>query len=366
MRHVSLAALSAILLATGCGGDAPEEAAETTTATTEGESLDIPAAPNPVGERNVQMAQEFLQQNAERDEVRVLDSGLQLEVIEPGDGARPDREDLVRFHFSGQLLDGTVIQDSRAGGEPLAVPSPLVPQIESWADLPIPGLPLALAEMEEGSRVRAVIPPEIVSPEGQRTPFPEGTALIFDIELVEVVEEGNTARLAEVEAQQQELIDRLRAEQEAAQAAAQEALAQAAAANREASTAFLSEVRSREGIQSTASGLLYEVIEDSGNSESPEATDVVTVHYRGTLPDGQEFDSSYARGEPTSFPLDRVISGWTEGVALMDVGDKYKFYIPASLAYGEQGTPGGPIGPEQALVFEIELIDFEEPGQQGG
>ena len=105
----------------------------------------------------------------------------------------------------------------------------------------------------------------------------------------------------------------------------------------------------------TASGLKYEIIQE-GTGASPEATDMVTVHYEGTLLNGTKFDSSYDRGQPAEFPLNRVIPGWTEGVQLMKEGATYKFLIPSELAYGERGTPGGPIGPNEDLIFTVELI----------
>ena len=101
---------------------------------------------------------------------------------------------------------------------------------------------------------------------------------------------------------------------------------------------------------------MYKVIE-KGDGEQPEATDTVTVNYEGTLVDGTVFDSSYERGEPTTFPLDQVIPGWTEGLQLMSEGATYEFYIPSELAYGPGGT--GPIGPNAALQFKVELIDVE-------
>lgn len=130
----------------------------------------------------------------------------------------------------------------------------------------------------------------------------------------------------------------------------------AGAANAAEGDKFLLENRAREGVVVTESGLQYEVIE-LGTGPKPAATDMVKVHYRGTLLNGEEFDSSYARGEPISFQLDQVIPGWTEGVQLMPVGSKYKFFIPAGLAYGEAG--GGPIGPNATLIFEVELIGIE-------
>lgn len=114
------------------------------------------------------------------------------------------------------------------------------------------------------------------------------------------------------------------------------------------------------GYTTTESGLMYKVIKEGKGGDKPSATDNVTVHYTGKHLDGTVFDSSVERGEPTTFPLNRVIPGWTEGVQLMGVGGKYQFIIPANLAYGEQGTPGGPIKPNETLYFEVELISIGE------
>lgn len=119
---------------------------------------------------------------------------------------------------------------------------------------------------------------------------------------------------------------------------------------------FLAENAKREGVQVTASGLQYEVI-TMGEGEKPSATTEVTVHYKGTLIDGKTFDSSYDRGQPATFGLNQVIPGWTEGLQLMPVGSKFKFYIPYQLAYGERGA-GGSIPPYSALIFEVELISM--------
>jgi len=107
-----------------------------------------------------------------------------------------------------------------------------------------------------------------------------------------------------------------------------------------------------------APGLVYKSLKD-GNGASPAATDTVRVHYRGTLPDGKEFDSSIKRGQPAEFPLNRVIKCWTEGVQKMKVGGKAQLICPPQLAYGERGTPGGPIPPNATLHFEIELLGIK-------
>jgi len=120
-------------------------------------------------------------------------------------------------------------------------------------------------------------------------------------------------------------------------------------------TSFLEENKNKDGVMVTESGLQYKVLLE-GSGSRPMATDMVTVHYEGTLIDGTVFDSSYERGQPAEFPLNRVIPGWTEGVQLMNEGAKYKFFIPSALAYGPGGTPGGPIGPDEDLIFTVELI----------
>ena len=120
---------------------------------------------------------------------------------------------------------------------------------------------------------------------------------------------------------------------------------------------FLAENAKREGVKTTESGLQYEVIEAT-LGQKPKATDKVKVHYEGTLIDGTVFDSSYKRGEAISFPLNGVIKGWTEGLQLMSVGSKYKFFIPYQLAYGERGA-GASIPPYAALIFTIELLGIE-------
>ncbi|MBA3849674.1 MAG: peptidylprolyl isomerase [Opitutus sp.] len=140
---------------------------------------------------------------------------------------------------------------------------------------------------------------------------------------------------------------------EVQQKAAAEAEAQAKA-NLQAANEFLAKNKARAGVKTTASGLQYEVLQKGFGQTKPKATDKVRVHYHGTLPDGTVFDSSVQRGQPAEFPLNGVIPGWTEALQLMAVGDKFKLYLPPSLAYGPR--PAGKIPPNSALVFEVELI----------
>jgi FKBP-type peptidyl-prolyl cis-trans isomerase len=127
--------------------------------------------------------------------------------------------------------------------------------------------------------------------------------------------------------------------------------------NKAAGVAFLAENAKNPGVITTNSGLQYQVItEGAGSAPSPTAN--VTVHYRGTTIDGQEFDSSYKRGEPATFPLNRVIPGWTEGLQLIKEGGKIKLFIPSQLAYGERHA-GPDIGPNSTLIFDVELIKIQ-------
>ena len=162
---------------------------------------------------------------------------------------------------------------------------------------------------------------------------------------VEQVLNGEKLEMTEVQAQGlvQEF---LREQQEAAGKAA-----------REAGENFLAENAKREGVKVTETGLQYEVLTPALGIK-PTPTDTVTCHYEGRLIDGTVFDSSYRRGEPASFPLQGVIRGWTEGLQLMSIGSKFRFFIPFELAYGAQGA-GGSIPPYAALIFDVELIGIE-------
>lgn len=162
---------------------------------------------------------------------------------------------------------------------------------------------------------------------------------------VEQVLNGDKLEMTEVQAQGlvQEF---LREQQEAAGKAA-----------REAGENFLAENAKREGVKVTETGLQYEVLTPALGIK-PTPTDTITCHYEGRLIDGTVFDSSYRRGEPASFPLQGVIRGWTEGLQLMSIGSKFRFFIPFDLAYGAQGA-GGSIPPYAALIFDVELIGIE-------
>lgn len=261
---------------------------------------------------NLVASKKFLAENAKRDGVKITDSGLQYMALEEGpeDGLTPVSTDLVVVHYVGTLKDGVEFDSSRARGA--AAQFRLNGVIPGWTE----GLQL----MSEGDRYRFFIPPDLAYGQMGRPGSPIGPneALIFDVELIKV---QNPER------------------------------------NLAAADKFLADNAKNEGVKTTESGLQYQVLsEGPADGASPTAENIVKVHYRGTLINGTEFDSSYARGEPIEFPLSGVIPGWTEGVQLMSEGDKFRFFIPPDLAYGESGTPGGPIGPNEALIFEVELI----------
>jgi len=278
------------------------------------ERTDERAVLEKLSSENQAKADAFLEENAKKEGVRVTDSGLQYMVLEEGqeDGASPISTDLVSVDYAGTLLDGTEFDSSYSRGA--AATFKLNQVIPGWTE----GLQL----MSEGDKFRFFIPPDIAYGANPRPGGPIGPneALIFDVELHKVASpERNLA----------------------------------------ASKKFLDENGVKEGVKVTDSGLQYEVIskgEEGG--ASPVATDKVKVNYKGTLLNGTEFDSSYKRGTPAEFTLNRVIPGWTEGLQLMHVGDKFRFFIPPELGYGANGF--GPIQPNEALIFEVDLLEVEK------
>lgn len=129
--------------------------------------------------------------------------------------------------------------------------------------------------------------------------------------------------------------------------------------NREEGASFLEENKGKDSVMVTESGLQYKILEE-GDGESPSAENIVRVNYEGRLINGEVFDSSYERGQPAEFPLNQVIPGWTEGVQLMNEGATYEFYIPSELAYGARPPQGSPIGPNETLIFKVELLEVKE------
>ena len=168
-----------------------------------------------------------------------------------------------------------------------------------------------------------------------RTALAKGTPLMTD---------------AESEAVRKAFSTRMNAQMEAKASAAQKK-------NQEDGERFLASNKANKGVVTTPSGLQYMILRP-GSGPRPKTTDTVRVNYEGSLLDGTVFDSSYQRGTPAEFPLNQVIAGWTEGVSMMPVGAKYRFWVPGNLAYGAKGTPGGPIGPNATLAFDVELLSI--------
>jgi FKBP-type peptidyl-prolyl cis-trans isomerase FklB len=147
---------------------------------------------------------------------------------------------------------------------------------------------------------------------------------------------------------------KMQAQQQEMQAKAHDA----AAGNMKIGEAFLAANKTKEGVVTLPSGMQYKILKE-GTGPKPTASDTVSCNYRGALINGKEFDSSYKRGEPTSFPVSGVIKGWTEALQLMPVGSKWQLFIPAEMAYGDRGA-GGDIGPGETLIFEVELLSIVE------
>ncbi len=304
--------------------DAPVETAETPVETVPGESASTELAePDPaamaaaaeLAAANLAKAEAFLSENAKNKAVKKTASGLQYEVVTegPADGFQPKASDLVDVHYVGTLIDGVEFDSSRARGEPARFPLNQV----------IPGWTEGVQLMSEGDKFRFFIPPALAygaegTPGG---PIGPNEALIFEVELLKVTSPERNLATA---------------------------------------TKFLEENAGKDGVVTTASGLQYQIVtEGKADGKQPTESNVVKVNYLGTLIGGEKFDSSYDRGQPIEFPLGQVIPGWVEGVQLMSEGDKFRFFIPPALAYGERGTPGGPIGPNEALIFEVELLEVK-------
>jgi FKBP-type peptidyl-prolyl cis-trans isomerase len=165
---------------------------------------------------------------------------------------------------------------------------------------------------------------------------------------------GGTLMMTEQEVQ--ETLKKFQQDMVAKQAERNKQLAEK---NKKEGEAFLAENKNKEGVKTLPSGLQYKVITD-GTGKMPKDTDTVVTHYRGTLIDGTEFDSSHKRGQPATFPVKGVIKGWTEALQLMKEGSKWQLFIPSDLAYGERGA-GGSIGPNSTLIFEVELLSIKAP-----
>jgi FKBP-type peptidyl-prolyl cis-trans isomerase len=218
------------------------------------------------------------------------------------------------------------------------------------------------------------------APDNEKVFYAIGVALAGNLKVFEASEEERAALLSGIEdslapdAEPKYPREELQALLQQAQTLQQERMQQQAAKEKEAGAAVIEEVlASEEAAEQYDSGLVMLKLQE-GTGASPAATDQVRVHYHGTLPDGEVFDSSRDRGEPAEFPLNRVIPCWTEALQKMKVGGKARIYCPSDIAYGDQPRPGSPIPGGATLIFEVELLDIvEQPapqspatGQQGG
>jgi len=231
-------------------------------------------------------------------------SGLAYKVLAAGTGtAKPDKWDRVQVHYTGWTTDGKMFDSSVTRGRPSTFP----------VDRVVPGWTEGLQLMVKGDKTRFWVPESLAY---AGAPGKPAGMLVFDVELIEIEEQPEPPPPPEVPAD-------------------------VAAAPEDATK--------------TASGLAYKVLTKGTGDVKPKATDTVEVHYSGWTTDGKMFDSSVTRGKPTSFPLNRVIKGWTEGLQLMVVGEKTRFWIPVELAY--ENKPGKPAG---MLVFDVELLSIKD------
>jgi FKBP-type peptidyl-prolyl cis-trans isomerase len=278
------------------------------------------AAIKALADKNLQEGEKFLAENAKKDGVVSLPSGLQYKVITPGTGKTPKATDKVTTHYRGTLINGTEFDSSYRLGKPASFTVNRI--IKGWTE--------ALQLMKEGANWQLFIPPKLAYgirgvPGSQIGP---NATLIVDIELLSVNDKAA-------------LLERL------------------AQKNLKKGEKFLAKNAKKDGVVTLPSGLQYKVI-TPGTGKTPKVTDKVTTHYRGTLINGTEFDSSYKRGKPAQFSVNRVITGWQEALQLMKEGAKWQLFIPAKLAYKEVGSPAGEIGPNATLIFKIELISVDD------
>lgn len=261
-------------------------------------------------EKDKNIIQQYLSEN--NLDYKSTDSGIYYKIEKPGTGGHPVGNSVVNTHYKGYRLDGKVFDSSYERGEPIEFPLGNV--IKGWQE--------AIPMLQKGGKGTFIIPSGIAyGAQGAGADIPPNTVLIFDVELLD---HYNAADKAKRQAERDEniILD------------------------------HLSDYQLR--TSRTASGIHY-VIEKEGSGISPTAADIVKVHYRGTLLNGKQFDSSIDRGEPITFPLNRVIKGWQESVPLLKEGGKGTFFIPSGLAYGERGA-GADILPNSVLKFEVELI----------
>ncbi len=256
-------------------------------------------------------------------------SGLYFLETTPGNGKKPVEGDWVKINFSLSLLDKVPIYSSFEG-EPSS--------FEYGKLFENQGVTEALALMSEGSRASLIIPSNLAfGSAGRGEIIPPFSTLLYDLQMLKV----------QTKEEHQAELEKAKREQEAKEEK-----------NKIESQRFLEQNSKKEGVITLPSGLQYKII-TMGTGERPGPTDMVTVHYKGTLINGTVFDSSIERGQPASFRVNGVIRGWTEALQLMPVGSKWTLYIPSDLAYKNQQR-GQYIGPNMALIFDVELLGISK------
>lgn len=249
-------------------------------------------------------------------------SGLYFINIRDGKGPKPKNGDVLTINFKVMLMDGSVLYDSWEE-EPV--------QFEFGKRFDTQGLVEGISMMKEGQMAHLIVPSNLAFGEyGRQGLIEPYSTLLYDVEILEIKDQEEIKK---------ETIRQM-------------------AINKKESDAFLAKNATRDGVVVLPSGLQYKVLESGEGTVSPSASSRVKVHYTGTLIDGTKFDSSVDRGRPSEFGVNGVIAGWTEALQLMKEGDKWQLYIPSDLAYGENPRPGGPIGPNMALIFDVELLEI--------
>ncbi len=258
--------------------------------------------------------------DAERTE-----SGIYYKIDEPGEGGNPAADNIVKVHYKGYNTNGKTFDSSYDRGEPAEFS--LQGVVAGWKE----GIPL----FQKGGKGSLFIPSGLAyGPRAMGEDIPANSVLIFDVELLDFSTQEEFRKKKEAEAAEKAKIQGPKDE---------------AAIKKYVEDNKLKMERTEDGI--------YYSLEKAGGKEKPTLDNKVTVHYKGTLFDGSEFDSSYKRGQPATFPLRGVVPGWQKAIPLLGKGGKGKFIIPSVLAYGERGTPGIP--PNSSLIFEVELLDIE-------
>ncbi|MEM1380775.1 MAG: FKBP-type peptidyl-prolyl cis-trans isomerase [Pseudomonadota bacterium] len=367
-RVFFLAAASSIfaLSACGLGGDGSNDAAP------QAANAPAPVAVNAFG--SIPVPQEFentsfplvtgsgfLTAFANEPNTETQANGSIIQTFVEGSGRSPTDLDVAKIHFVARVA-GEVepFGSSYRDGAPVVIA--MDQALLGWTE--------TLKTMREGGKVRVALPSDLAF--GERG-MPGGAVgqnavTVYDLELITVYDSSDDSQLAQASAELRANLQTFSRRAQEQQALAQQQLSGLAAVNRGRSALYLKEQAERDATIETGSGLIYEIVSDQGRGPSPKIGDVIQVHYRGTLPNGEVFDSSYQRGQPAEFELGRVIAGWNEALQLMQAGDVFRLYIPGDLAYGARGTPDGSIGPNQALVFDVELLKVTPAatGDEGG